>query len=203
MSPEEKARLEIDRKLESAGWQVVDRNHYSPSVTAIAVREGLLQGNLEADYLLFINGKAIGVMEAKKEDTELTGIVAAQAENYARKLLNWYPCRQNPLPLMYLSNGKELLFRDIRDIQSEYQALQQMHTPREMAKIAGIQNEWAGLPYLSPRGLRKCQFEAIGKLENSFSNEEKRALMVLATGAGKTFTACMASYRLLSYTPAK
>ncbi|MDR1761149.1 MAG: hypothetical protein LBR55_01735, partial [Bacteroidales bacterium] len=61
MSPEQKARLIIDKKLENAGWQVVDRNNYSPSVSAVAVREGLLKGNLEADYLLFINGKAVGV----------------------------------------------------------------------------------------------------------------------------------------------
>ncbi len=50
MTPEEKARLIIDRKLESAGWQVVDRDNYSPSVSAVAVREALLKGNLEADY---------------------------------------------------------------------------------------------------------------------------------------------------------
>jgi type I restriction enzyme R subunit len=203
MLPEQKARLEIDRKLKDAGWQVVDRSEYLPSVSAVAVREGLLKGNLEADYLLFVNGKAIGVLEAKKEDTALTEIVAAQAENYARKLLNWYPCWQNPLPLVYLSNGKELLFRDIRDAQSEYQPMQRMHTPRETAKIADIHDEFAGLPYLSMRGLRKCQFEAVTQLENSFACGAKRALMVLATGAGKTFTACMASYRLLSYTPTK
>jgi type I restriction enzyme R subunit len=78
-----------------------------------------------------------------------------------------------------------------------------MHTPREMVKIAGVEDECAGLPYLSPRGLRKCQYNAITQLEKSFAHGEKRALMVLATGAGKTFTACMASYRLLSYTSAK
>jgi type I restriction enzyme R subunit len=206
MLPEEKARLIIDRQLEDAGWRVVNRNEYLPSVSAIAVRESLLKGNLEADYLLFINGKAIGVIEAKKEDTELSEVVAKQAEKYARKLLNWYPCWQNPLPLVYLSNGKELLFKDIRNAQFEYQPLQRMHTPREMAKIADVQDEFAGLPFFSYReikALRKCQFEAITQLENSFAHGEKRALMILATGAGKTFTACMASYRLLSYTPTK
>jgi type I restriction enzyme R subunit len=206
MTPEEKARLIIDKKLEDAGWQIVDRNDYSPSVSAVAVREGLLKGNLEADYLLFLNGKAIGVIEAKKENIELSEIVAEQAEKYARKLLNWYPCWQNPLPLVYLSNGKELLFRDICSKNSEYHSIAQMHTPREIKKIAGIEDEFAGLPALSSReikALRKCQLEAITKLENSFADNQKRALMVLATGAGKTFTACMASYRLLSYTPAK
>jgi len=203
MFPEEKARLEIDRKLALAGWQVVDRSHYTPSISAVAVKEGLLKGNHEADYLLFINGKAIGVLEAKKENTGLSSIVAAQAEKYAHQLLTWYQSWQKPLPLVYLSNGKELLFRIISDKQSEYQPLQRMHTPREMVKITGIQDEFAGLPYLSPKGLRKCQYEAVTQLENSFQKGEQRALMVLATGAGKTFTACMAAYRLLSYTPVK
>ena len=65
MKPEEKARIIIDRMLNDAGWEVVDRNHYSPEVSAIAVEEGLLKGNREADYLLFLNGKAVGVLEAK------------------------------------------------------------------------------------------------------------------------------------------
>ncbi|OAV72247.1 Type-1 restriction enzyme R protein [Bacteroidales bacterium Barb4] len=203
MSPEEKARLEIDKKLEDAGWKVVNRDDYSPSVSAMAVREGLLKGHKEVDYLLFLDGKAIGVLEAKREDTKLSEVVAAQAENYTHQLLNWYQCWHKPLPFVYLSNGKELLFRDTRVGENNYSPLQTMHTPKELAKIANIQNEYVGLPYLSPKGLRKCQYEAVTKLEASLQKGEKRALMVLATGAGKTFTACMAAYRLLSYTPAK
>ncbi|KAA6339193.1 putative type I restriction enzymeP M protein [termite gut metagenome] len=203
MSPEEKARLEIDKKLENAGWKVVDRDEYSSSVSAMAVKEGLLKGNKETDYLLFLEGKAIGVLEAKKEYTKLSDVVVAQAEDYTHQLLNWCQCWQKPLPFVYLSNGKELLFRDIRNVAIDYQPLQRMHTPKELAKIANIQNEYAGLPYLSPKGLRKCQYEAVTELENSLRKGDKRALMVLATGAGKTFTACMAAYRLLSYTPAK
>lgn len=201
MTPEQKARIEIDRKLQDVGWEVLDRKHYSTTVSAVAVTEGILKGSLEADYLLFIEGKAIGIIEAKKSDTLLDDIVAKQAENYANKLLKWYQSWSHPLPFVYLSNGKEILFKDLRNPESEYQPLQQMHSPREMAKMAGIVNEFAGLPYLLPKGLRKCQFEAVSALENSFRQGEKRALMVLATGAGKTFTACMAAYRLLSYTP--
>ena len=201
MHPEEKARIEIDNKLLFAGWNVVDRANFSPAISAVAVTEGILKGHLEADYLLFIEGKAIGVIETKKEGVPLTEAVAKQAEKYACKLLKWYQHWQNPLPFIYLSNGKELLFRDIRSGESEYEPLQQMHTPKELAILAGIENPLAGLPYLSPKGLRNCQFDAITALENSFRNGQKRALMVLATGAGKTFTACMSAYRLLSYTP--
>ncbi len=53
MHPEEKARIDIDRKLQDAGWEVVDRKHYAPSLSAVAVTEGILKGHHEADYLLF------------------------------------------------------------------------------------------------------------------------------------------------------
>lgn len=201
MHPEEKARIDIDRKLQDAGWEVVDRKHYTPSLSAVAVTEGILKGHHEADYLLFVEGKAIGVIEAKRADISLSETAIQQAENYTNQLLKWYQYWQNPLPFVYVSNGKETLFRDIRDEKSSYQPLVQMHTPKEIAKMAGIENEFAGLPYLSPKGLRKCQYEAVRALENSFRRGDKRALMVLATGAGKTFTACMTAYRLLSYTP--
>ncbi|MDR3296636.1 MAG: DEAD/DEAH box helicase, partial [Prevotellaceae bacterium] len=167
MTPEEKARLVIDRKLEDAGWKVTGRDGYASTFSAVAVREGLLKGNKEADYLLFLDGKAIGVLEAKKENTKLSEIVAAQAENYTYQLPKWYQYWQKPLPFVYLSNGKELLFRDMRT-KNDYAPLQIVHTPKDLAKMAGIENENAGLPYLSEKGLRKCQFEAVTALENSF-----------------------------------
>ena len=203
MTPEEKARIEIDRKLENAGWKVCNRADYSSSVSATAVRESMMQGGLEADYLLFINGKAIGVLEAKRVDVDLVQEAAAQAENYTQKLPDWCPFWKNPLQFVYLSNGNELLYKEISNHLIAYELLPQMHTPKQLAKLAGLTDAFAGLPFLSPKGLRKCQFESITALENGFRNGQNRALMVLATGAGKTFTACMACYRLLSYTPAK
>jgi type I restriction enzyme R subunit len=203
VSPEEKARLEIDRKLENSGWRVCSRSEFSPAVSALAVREGIMQGGLEADYLLFINGKAIGVLEAKKFEVDLVQVAAAQAENYTKKLPAWCPSWHKPLKFVYLSNGNELLYKNIDCEVTEYQLISEMHTPKELAKLADITDEFAGLPYLKPKGLRKCQFEAVSTLENSFRNRQRRALLALATGAGKTFTACMAAYRLLAYTSAK
>ncbi len=201
MLPEEKARQIINRRLEDAGWKIVCRDEYSPTTSATAVEEGLLQGNLEADYLLFLNGKAIGVLEAKKEAANLSEVVAKQAENYTHKLSDWYQYWQNPLPFVYLSNGRELHFKDLRKPDSEYEVLSEMHSPKEMAQMAGITDEYAGLPHLLSKDLRACQVEAITGLENSLRQGEKRALMVLATGAGKTYAACLAAYRLLTYTP--
>ena len=88
--PEEKARIKIDRMLRDAGWEIVPRDDYTPGVSAAAIEEGLLQGHLEADYLLFLEGKAIGVLEAKKESATLSDVVASQAKNYTHQLLPTY-----------------------------------------------------------------------------------------------------------------
>ena len=87
MTPEEKARIKIDQWFTDAGWEVVNRDAYEPTCTAVAIREGLLKGNLEADYFLFINGKAVGVLEAKREETDaFASKVCEQAALYARSV---------------------------------------------------------------------------------------------------------------------
>ena len=197
----------IDKLFAASGWQVVDRESYAPTISAAAIEEGLLNQNMEADYLLFINGKAVGVLEAKKEDVDVSADgVKAQAEKYVNNVPGLYQTISKPLPIIYLSNGKQVLFKDYRNPDSEYQELGRIHTPKEISKMLGITDEYAGLPALSERekkALRDCQYEAITELEKSFRMGQNRALMVLATGSGKTYTACMAAYRMLSYTPMK
>ena len=202
MTPEEKARVKIDQMFEDAGWKVVDRDAYSPTITAAAIREALLLGNNEADYLLFINGKAVGVLEAKREEIDVSsGIVCEQAVRYTRYAPQNYPSYGSPLPFIYQSNGNTTLFRDCRDEDSDYDILNRIYTPKELVKLLGIDDPYAGLPTLKKKGLRDCQYEAITELEYSFRTGQDRALLVLATGAGKTFTACMSAYRFLAYTP--
>lgn len=201
MTPEEQARERIDEWLVSAGWQVVDRSDYAASSNAVAVREALLRGNQEADYLLHLDGRAVGVLEAKREEVDVGGdAVSEQVEGYARSLPANYPAFGNPLPLLFKSNGKVLLFRDLRYPQSTYEARERMLTPKEMAQLLELGNRFAGLPHLRPEGLRSCQHEAVSALEESLRQGRKRALIVLATGAGKTYTACLVAYRLLSFT---
>lgn len=202
MTPEEKARIKIDQWFADAGWKVVDREDYEPACTAVAIREGLLKGNLEADYFLFINGKAVGVLEAKREETDaFTSKVCEQAALYARSVPNIYQAYQKPLPFIFTSNGKELYFCDFREPDSYFKPIIAIPTPHELVKKLGISDDFAGLPVLRKKGLRDCQYEAITELEKSFRIGQNRALMVLATGAGKTYTACLAAYRMLSYTP--
>lgn len=57
MTPEEKARVKIDQMFEDASWKVVDRDFYTPTLTAAAIREGLLEGNREADYFPILNSR--------------------------------------------------------------------------------------------------------------------------------------------------
>lgn len=202
MTPEEKARIKIDKWFADAGWKVVNRDDYEPSCTAVAIREGLLKGNLEADYFLFINGKAVGVLEAKREETDAFATkVCDQAALYARSVPNIYQVYQRPLPFIFTSNGKELYFCDFREKDSYFKQIMTIPTPYELVRKLGIEDEFAGLPTLKKKGLRECQYEAVTELEKSFRSGQNRALMVLATGAGKTYTACLAAYRMLSYTP--
>lgn len=202
MTPEEKARIKIDQWFADAGWKVINRDDYEPTCTAVAIREGLLKGNLEADYFLFINGKAVGVLEAKREETDaFASKVCEQAALYAKSVPNIYQTYQNPLPFIFTSNGKELYFYDFREKDSNFKQIMFIPTPRELVKELGIEDTFAGLPTLKKKGLRDCQYEAVTELEKSFRTGQKRALMVLATGAGKTYTACLAAYRMLSYTP--
>ncbi len=203
MTPEEKARVKIDQWFADAGWKVVDRDEYEPTITAVAIREGLLKGNLEADYFLFVNGKAVGVLEAKREEIDISSNkVSEQVVTYAKSVPSCYQAWQKPLPILYKSNGKEIEFLDYRYREtSDWETTNRIYTPKEIVKMLGINAPFAGLPTLKKKGLRECQYEAVTELEKSFRTGQNRALMVLATGAGKTYTACLTAYRMLSYTP--
>ena len=202
MTPEEKARQKIDQWFAEAGWKVINREDYEPTCTAVAIREGLLKGNLEADYFLFINGKAVDVLEAKREDIDAhSDKVCEQAVLYANSVPHIYQAYQKPLPFIFTSNGKELYFCDFREQEQGFKQIIAIPTPYELVKQLGISDYFAGLPTLRKKGLRDCQYEAVTELEKSFHAGQNRVLMVLATGAGKTYTACLAAYRLLSYTP--
>lgn len=202
MTPEEKARVKIDKQLNNAGWEIVSRQEYVPNY-ASAVKEGLMQGNKESDYLLFIDDKAIAVVEAKAESNSLGEIVAQQAEWYSTHPQSWVGMWfEEQVPLVYLANGNKIYFKNMLDPESEYVELTAMHTPKQMLKLIGKKSEYGALPKLEKRGLRDCQYNAERKLEEKLKLGHKKSLAILATGSGKTYLACLAAYRLLNYTPA-
>ena len=204
MLPEEKARIKIDKQLKTAGWDIVSRDEYIP-MTTTAVKEALMLGNTESDYLFFIDNKAIAVLEAKREENPLGEDVEGQAEDYATHPQSWYGLYfEKLIPLVYLANGNKIRFKNmLKDPDGEYAELSEMHSPKKMLQMIGAKSEYGALPYLQKKGLRDCQYNAEKQLELALKNEEKKNLAVLATGSGKTYLACLASYRLLNYTPAK
>lgn len=203
MLPEELARVKIDKQLNEAGWDIVSRMDYIPNTTS-AIKEALMQGRTESDYLLFVEDKAIAVVEAKREENPLDEDVEKQAEKYSITPRSWYGLWfDNQIPLVYLANGHKIYFKNMLMPDSEYEEIPAMHTPKQMLKIIGKTSEYGALPKIEKEGLRDCQYNAEVSLEQSFKEGKKKALAVLATGSGKTYLACLASYRFINYTPVK
>ena len=202
MKPEEKARQQIDRLLEAAGWQVQDYQelHLSASL-GVAVREFPMAEGF-ADYLLFVGGKAVGVVEAKPVGTTLSG-VAEQTTKYLFSIPANLPCAQNPLPFAYESTGEETFFRDLRDPEPRSRRLFAFHQPETvkewLAQEDSLRARLQQLPPLITKDLRDCQIEAIQNLEHSLAQDRPRALVQMATGSGKTFMAVSLIYRLIKF----
>lgn len=207
MNPEEKARLKIDEELTQAGWVIQDRKDFNRNASlGVAVREFLMQDNTEADYLLFVDGKACGVIEAKKAGHTLSG-VENQSKGYSCHLPEKTRSWQMPLPFVYETNSQEIYFTDARDINACSRRIFNFHKPETLFELLNqpstLRNNLKNMPILNKTGLRNCQVEAIDGLEQSLANNQKRSLIHMATGAGKTFTACNFVYRLLKYAKAK
>ncbi len=210
MKPEEKTRELIDQQLKNAGWEVQDYKRINLSSNlGIAVREFPLKGGITADYLLFVNKRAIGVIEAKPEGTTLGG-VSEQSQRYLESLPENIPHYQIPLPFSYEASGTEIFFRDIRDPEYRSRRVFYFHKPQTLQEWAEdkttLRQRLKELPVkypLNKEGLRDAQYEAIKNLEISLAQNKLRALIQMATGSGKTYVAVAESYRLIKYAKAK
>jgi len=174
----------------------------------VAAREVQSSGG-PADYILFVDGKALGIVEAKKAGTTLSS-VAEQSARYANAS-DWIPQRwADPLPFTYETTGIETNFRDQRDPDSRSRTVFAFHTPEHLLELVQQQDtlraRLKALPdahTLVTEPLRDCQIDAITKLEKSLSQNRPRALIQMATGSGKTFTAVTEAYRLIKFAGAK
>lgn len=206
-TPEEVARIKIDELLTQAGWIIQDRSEFDRTAgLGIAVREFLMDDNTKADYLLFVDGKACGVIEAKKFGETLSG-VENQSSGYSCHLPDYVKNWMMPLPFIYETTGLETYFTDGRDINAVSRKVFAIHKPETLYSWLSdddtLRNRLKKFPEVNPVGLRQCQYEAINGLEKSFSSNSSRSLICMATGAGKTYTACNFVYRLLKYGKAK
>jgi type I restriction enzyme R subunit len=206
-NPEQIARDQIDEKLGAAGWVVQDKDAINFSAgLGIAVREYQTDVGL-ADYALFLDKKAVGVIEAKPSDWghKIT-TVEEQSSGYAASKLKWVSNSQ-PLPFIYESTGVITRFTDGRDPKPRSREVFTFHRPETMAewlsKPKSLRARLQDIPPLNPAGLRDCQITAITNLEKSFKDDRPRALVQMATGSGKTFTAITSVYRLLKHADAK
>ncbi|MBL8554028.1 MAG: DEAD/DEAH box helicase family protein [Phenylobacterium sp.] len=205
-TPEQKARQLIDAQLEGAGWIVQDRDEMNLGAgLGVAVREYPLAAG-PCDYLLFVDRRACGVIEAKPEGVTLSG-VADQASGYQDKLPGHLGNWGDPLRFDYEASGSEILFSDRADHEQRSRYLFGFHQPATLLEWlkagTSLRGRLQGLPPLDVTGLRDCQTEAITALEASLAGGKPRALVQMTMGAGKTFTAATLAYRLLAHADAK
>ena len=223
-TPEQKARKNIDAALVQAGWVVQDRNVMILAAgRGVAVREfKLTAGHGFADYLLFVDGKAVGVLEAKPVGHTLSG-VEVQAEKYATGLPDGLNPPVNPLPFMYLSTGAVTKFTNLLDPDPRSRRVFQVHEPETLAewlaaetmdawvkghggaaladdtKPSSLRGRLRAMPKLEQKFLYPNQVRAIANLEKSLFDNHPRALVQMATGSGKTMMAVTSIYRMIKF----
>lgn len=204
MTPEQKAREIIDKKLEQSGWIVQDRKQLNLFAgLGVAVRE-FPTSTGPVDYALFVEGTPVGIIEAKKDDAgEKITAVEGQSNRYVNSTFKWIKGDYR-IRFVYEATGKLTRFTDYNDIKYRSRTIFTFHQPQELQRLVKqpdtIRNRMKQFPDFDTTGFRKCQITAISNLEKSFAANKPKALIQMATGAGKTFTAITAVYRLLKFT---
>src|SRR6266404_3957263 len=209
-SPEELARQNIDALLEKCGWTLQTRSTIDlDAARGMAIREALLKGGDEADYLLFVDRKAIGTIEAKPQGFTLTG-VEEQSGKYGKGLLDIYPKWREPLPFAYESTGVETQFTNQLDPSPKSRNVFAFHKPETLLEYLEPDHqlntrlgELLTADQMPKTNLWSAQIEAIRNLEKSLAANKRRALIQMATGSGKTYTAVNFVYRLIKLAGAR
>ncbi len=207
MSPEEKARVVIDDRLVKSGYVVQDVKEFNPMAgPGVVVREWQTSSG-PCDYLIFIKGWPVGVIEAKEHNKGYKlRDVAEQTKRYAESRLMYAP-KDVDIRFAYEATDVLTRFCDYHDIDYRSRDVYSFHRPEQLVEwlesADTLRNRLKAFPPLDHAGFRRCQIKAIENLEVSFSENHPRALVQMATGAGKTYTAITNVYRLLKYAGAK
>ena len=202
-TPEARARRQIDAQLEAAGWHVQDRDDLDLAAgRGVVVREFPMRSGFgTADYLLYVERTVAGAIEAKADGT-LSG-VERQSEKYAEGVHEDLPTYGRPLPFLFQSNGAVTYFTNGLDPAPRSREIFNFPRPETLAtwakQPAQLRARLQELPPLDESRLWAVQARAIRRLEASLARGNRRALIQMATGSGKTFTAVNAAYRLLKY----
>jgi type I restriction enzyme R subunit len=229
VTPEQNARVNIDALLVAAGWHVCNvANAHIHASNGVAIREFPLNSGFGfADYLLYVNGKACGVIEAKKHGATLTG-VELQSGRYAQGLPTSLPAWRRPLPFVWESTGIETHFTNGLDPEPRARAVFAFFRPEllvqwlaylpssssspangttaqeapgtfltRMRSMPRLVTEWGSGG--AHYALWPAQISAITNLEKSLAANKPKALIQMATGSGKTFTSIGFIYRLIKF----
>ena len=205
-NPEQIARDQIDKMLNAAGWIIQSKSNVNLSAAAgVAVKEYQTDVG-PADYVLFVERKPVGIIEAKKaEEAHRISVVEEQSAEYSVSKLKYLD--NAALPFVYESTGTLTRFTDYRDPKPRNRIVFHFHKPETFSewlkKDKSLRARLQTIPALNPQGLRPAQIVAIQNLEESFKHNRPRALIQMATGSGKTFTASTFIYRLLKFADAK
>ena len=204
-NPEQIARDNIDKLLRNAGWaiQSAKKVNWNESL-GIAIKEYQTDVG-PADYVLFVDRKPVGIVEAKKEDVgQNLSTVEEQSSGYANAKLKYL--NNDPLRFVYESTGALTRFTDLNDPKPRAREIFSFHTPKTLLSWSKqdktLRERFFDIPELETDGFRPAQITAIKNLESSFKQNKPRALIQMATGAGKTFTAASFIYRLLKFAKA-
>lgn len=204
-NPEQFARDNIDKLLRNAGWaiQSAKKINWNESL-GIAIKEYQTDVG-PADYVLFVDRKPVGIVEAKKEDVgQNLSTVEEQSSGYANAKLKYL--NNDPLRFVYESTGVLTRFTDLNDPKPRAREIFSFHTPKTLLSWSKqdktLRGRFFDIPELETDGFRPAQIKAIRNLESSFKQNKPRALIQMATGAGKTFTAASFIYRLLKFAKA-
>lgn len=203
MTPEQEARVVIDEKLEQSGWVVQNVAQLNlGAALGVAVRE-FPTSTGPVDYALFIDGDPVGIIEAKKSSVgENITVVEEQSARYAISSFKWIN-REYTIRFAYEATDKLIKFTDYKDIKYRSRRVFSFHRPEYLESLLQardtIRNNMKHFPALDTTGFRECQINAINNMDISFADNHPRALVQMATGAGKTFTAITEAYRLLKY----
>jgi type I restriction enzyme, R subunit len=213
LAREAKARIDIDRQLEAAGWIVQGAAQANVGAgLGVVVREFALEkGHGRVDYLLFLNGQPAGVIEAKPQGTTLVE-VEHQSGKYVDGLPGWIQPPVYPLPFIYESTGSETRFTNGYDPDARSRRVFTLHRPETLAEwlrqiladptAPTFRSRLQRMPALHTTDLWKVQATAIRNLEEFLRQDHPRSLIQMATGSGKTFTAANICYRLIKWSDA-
>ena len=209
--PELEARHKlINPLLDKAGWKIQNYKVANPhSAKGVAVEFFQMGREIgEADYVLFVNGQAIGIIEAKKVGESLTG-KEKQTERYSEGFPEEFDSIELPLPFLYESNGHEHRFTNLWDPKPRSREVFAFHKPEifeewiTKGKKENLRFKLALNPQYENKGLWSVQKRAIKGIKESLALGKPKALIQMATGSGKTFVAVNLCYYLIKHCGAK